>query len=254
MKVITSTDRLLEIVDRNHQYLWGLLLAIPFLTIGCIVGAATVKVTTLACQRELDRLECQRSISGILGTEKDRIPGRLQSIATVKTSGVGIILGTTTGKVELAPYRTFVTSQHFENAARIEAFIKDPKQTTIRIEQDDRWLNILWSGNFIIGGLTIGLFALAIPIYISCTLDRDCDRVTLNKKYLLYGNRQTVLPLSTIEQAKLKELIWVRNREPVYNIELISIGAKKVSLSVPSTNLSHYQQIVDAIEHFLATV
>jgi hypothetical protein len=251
MKIVASSDRLLEIVDRNHQCLWGLLLAIPFITVGCMVSAATVKITTLECQRELARLECQRSISGILGTEKEQIPGRLESVTTVTNSGVGLVLGTTTGKVELAPYRTFVTSQHFKNAARIEAFLKDPNQTTIRVEQDDRGINILWSGNFIIGGLTIGLFALAIPIQINCTFDRDCDRVTLNKKYLIYSNRQTVLPLSTIKQARLKELLWVRNREPFYSIELIPVTTKKISFSVPSVNLSQYQQIVDAIEHFL---
>jgi hypothetical protein len=251
MKIVESNDRSLEIVDRNHQYLWGLLLAIPFITIGSIVGAATIKVTSLECQRDRDIIECQRSISGILGTEQERIPGRLQSVSTVTKSGVGLVLGTTTGTVELAPYRAFVTSQHFENADRIAAFLKNPQQTTIRIEQDDRWINSLWSGNFLVGGLTIALFALAIPTQISCKFDRDRDRVILDKKYLLYGDRQTMLPLSTIKQARLTELIWVRNREPVYSIELMPIDTKKISFSVPSTNLAQYQQIVDAIEHFL---
>ena len=251
MKIVESNDRLLEIVNRNHQYRWGLLLAIPFIAIGLIKGIATIKVTTLECHRDRDSIECQRSISGIFGTEKDRIPGRLQSVSTVTTSGKGLVLETTTEQLELAPYRTFVTSQHFENADRIAAFLKDPQQTTIRIEQDDRWLNILGNGGFLVAGFTLALFAVAIPIQISCRFDRAGDRITLDKKYLLYGDRQTVLPLSTIKQAKLKELIWVRSREPVYSIELIPVATKKISFSVPSTNLSQYQQVVDAIERFL---
>ena len=250
MKIVESNDRLLEIVDRNHQYLGGLLLAIPFIAGGLIVGTATIKVTTLECQRDRDLIECQRSISGILGTEKDQIPGRLRSVSTVTTSGRGLVLETTNGQLELAPYRTFVTSQHFKNADRIAAFLEDPQQTTIKIEQDDRWLNILGNGGFLVAGFTLALCAVAIPIQISCRFDRAGDRITLDKKYLLYGDRQTVLPLSTIKQARLKELIWVRSREPVYNIELIPLATKKISFSVPSTNLSQYQQIVDAIDRF----
>jgi hypothetical protein len=254
VKIVEHTDRYLELTNQNHQCLWGLLFATPFIVIGLILTTATVKVTTLECQRtEGNRIDCQRTISGILATEKDLIPGQLRSVTTVKTSGTGVVLRTSIGTVELAPYRTFVTSTHDRTAARLNAFLKDPQQATIRVEQDDRWTNLLWYGYFVFAGIVIGLFALAIPVQMSCKLDLDTDRVIVAKKYLLYGDRQLVLPLSTVKNALVRELLISvsGNRQPLYTIDLIPITAKKVSLSVSSQNLSECQQIVDKIDRFV---
>jgi hypothetical protein len=73
-----------------------------------------------------------------LGSTTDKIPGQLQTATVVKAGGTGVVLDTTTGKVELATYRVFVTNKHQETADRLNAFLKDPQQTTVRVEQDDR--------------------------------------------------------------------------------------------------------------------
>ena len=135
----------------------------------------------------------------------------------------------------------------------MNAFLRDPQQATIRVEQDDRWINFLWHGNFIIGGVISALFSLAIPVQMRCKFERDIDRVTIDKKYLLYGNRQLILPLSTVKNALVRELLfsisW--NRQPLYTIDLMPSAVKKVSLSVSSQNLSEYQQIVNKIDRFV---
>lgn len=254
MKVVKDTDRYLELVSQNSRCLWGLLFAIPFITVGLVATAATVKVTTLECQRTGgNQIDCQRTIVGILSTEKDRIPGQLQTVTTVKTSGTGVVLRTSTGEVNLAPYRAIVTDSQDRTTDRLNAFLRDPQQATVRVEQDDRWTNFLWDGNFIIGGVISALFSLAIPVQMRCKFERDIDRITIDKKYLLYGDRQLILPLSTVKNALVRELLFSISwdRQPLYTIDLMPIAVKKVSLSVSSQNLSEYQQIVNKIDRFV---
>ncbi|PSB03482.1 hypothetical protein [Merismopedia glauca] len=252
MKIIEHNDRSLHIADRNRQCLWGLLFATPFIAISLGVTVLTAKLITLECQRlESRQIECQRTVTGIFGAEKDRIPGNLKTATTIKTSGIGVVLETTKGRVELAPYRAFVTDRIDKTVDRLNAFIKNPQQATISVEQDDRWANYLGSVNFFIGGMAIAFGALAIPVGMSCKLDRNSGEVIIAKKYWLYGDRQMVLPLSKIDRALVRELPFSLNRKSVYNIHLVPSAGKKVSLSVPSQNLSQYQEIVDVTNDFL---
>jgi hypothetical protein len=252
MEIIEKTDRALHIIDQNRQCLWGLLFATPFLLLGLGSIVLTAKVITLECQRSASsQVECERSIAGILGTEKDRIPGFLKSAKTVKTSGTGAVLSTTKGEIELAPYRAFVTDRVNKTVDRLNIFIKDIQQPKISIEQDDRWANSLWSINFSIGGMAIALVALAIPLRMSCRFDRNSGEAIVDKKYLLYGDRQTKLTLTTIDRSLVKKLPFHINNKSVYIIHLIPSVEKKVSLSVPSPDLSHYQEIVDLINSYI---
>ncbi|AFY92039.1 hypothetical protein [Chamaesiphon minutus] len=254
MKIVEHTERYLELANQNRRCLWGLLFATPFVVIGSIATALTVKVTTLTCQRAPgNQIDCQRTIAGILGTERELIPGNLKSVKTVKTSGTGVVLGTSQGEVNLAPYKAFVTDSQYRTADRLNAFLKNPQQQTISVEQDDRWINFLWSGNFIVGGLVIGLYSLQIPLQMSCKFQHDLDRVTIDKKYLLYGDRKTVLPLSTIKQAQVRELLFSisGDRQPLYTIDLATTDAKQVSLSVSSKNLTECQRLVNIVDRFV---
>lgn len=254
MKISEHTDRYLEITNQNRRCLWGLLFATPFIIAGLIASVATVKVTTLTCHRNPgNQIDCQRTISGILGTEYEIFLGQLKSVKTIDTKGTGIVLTTSNGDVKLSPYQGFVTSSQYRTADRLNAFIKDPQQSTIRVEQDDRWLNLLWSGNFIVGGVVIALYAVGIPTQISCKFQRDLDRVTLDKKYLLYGDRQTALPLSTIKHARVREILFSMSgdRQPLYTIDLIPMAARKVSLSVASKDSIECQRLVNIIDRFV---
>jgi hypothetical protein len=252
MKIIEQTDRILHIADQNHQCLWGLLFATPFLLLGLGSIVLTAKVITLECQRDVSsQIVCQRSIAGIFGTEEAQIPGFVRSVKTVKTSGKGAVLSTTKGEIELAPYRAFATDRVNKTVDRLNAFIADPQQTKISIEQDDRWANSLWSINFLIGGMAIAFGALAIPLRMSCRFDRYSGDATIDKKYLLYGDRQAKLPLATIDRSLVSTLPFNLNHRSVYSIHLISKAGEKNSLSVPTQNLSQYREIVDRIDAFL---
>lgn len=255
MKIVESTDRYLELTNQNRRCLEILPFAVPFIIVGLVIIAGTVQTTTLECQRTKgNQIGCQRTTTGILGAVKDSIPGELRSVKTVTTKRAGIILGTTTGEVELTPYRASVTSSQEPIAERLNAFLNNPQQVTIRVEQDDRWIDLLESSYFLIWGAAIALYALAIPTRMSCQLDRDADRVTIDKKYLLYGHRQTILPLPTIKQAQVKELLYSimsGGRQPLYTIDLIPFDAKKVSLSVSIESLTKCQHLVDKIDRFL---
>jgi hypothetical protein len=254
MKIIEQTDQHLLITDQNYKFRWGLLFATPFLLIGLVSLATVVKVVKLECQRTTgQQVTCQRNITGLLGTIKDQIPGDIKTATVVKNSGVGVVLETTTGKSELAPYRTLVTSQHDRTVDRLNSFLQDSQQATIQVEQDDRWINLLWSGNFLLGGLGAALLALAIPMQMSCRFDRSQNQVVLNKKYWLYGDRQQLLALPEIQEAQVRslQLALSINRQSMYGLQLVTNAAQKISFSVPSPNLSDYQEVASAINQFL---
>jgi hypothetical protein len=252
MKIVEHTKQSLELADQNRQCLWGLLFAAPFLTISLGIAMATAKVVTLECQRTVvTQISCQRNVAGILGTITDQIPGQLQTAMVVKSSGTGVVLNTTSGKVELAPYRSMVMDRHYETVDRLNAFVKNSQKTNIRVEQDDRLGNSLFILNFLVGGVGVALVSLAIPLQMSCKFDQSNNQVTLNKKYLLYGNRQQVLPLAEIQQVKLNKRLYYINHKPVYNLKLVTVAKKNISLSVPGQDLSKYQEIVDVTNDFL---
>jgi hypothetical protein len=252
MKIVEHTKQSLELADQNRQCLWGLLFAAPFLTISLGIAMATAKVVTLECQRTVvTQISCQRNVAGILGTITDQIPGQLQTAMVVKSSGTGVVLNTTSGKVELAPYRSMVMDRHYETVDRLNAFVKNSQKTNIRVEQDDRLGNSLFILNFLVGGVGVALVSLAIPLQMSCRFDRSNNQVALNKKYLLYGNRQQVLPLAEIQQVKLNKRLYYINHKPVYNLKLVTVAKKNISLSVPGQDLSKYQEIVDVTNDFL---
>jgi hypothetical protein len=63
---------------------------------------------------------------------------------------------------------------------------------------------------------------------------------------------RTERTLEIIDRAQLRELLfYLISREPVYTIDLIPKSGKKVSLSVPSTNLAVYQQTIDTANDFI---
>jgi hypothetical protein len=255
MNIVEHTDQSLNIADQNRQCLWGLLFTAPFLSIGLGLALATAKIVALECQRpDSTQVTCQRIVTGILGTTTDRIPGQLQTATVVKAGGTGVVLGTTNGKVELAPYHVFVTNKHQETADRLNSFLKDPQQATIRVEQDDRLGNSLFIGNFLLGSLGIVILSLRIPLKMSCRFDRPNDQVTITKKYL-YGERQEILPISTIQQAQIERYFFYISvdKRNAYNLKLIHINGAKVSLSVPSQDLELYQEIADTTNHFLTS-
>ncbi len=253
MKIVEHTDQSLHIADQNHQCLWGLLFATPFLAIGLGMALATAKIVTLECQRpDTTQITCQRTVTGILGTTIDRIPGQLQTATVVKAGGAGVVMGTTTGKVELAPYHVFVTNKHQETADRLNAFLQDPQQANVRVEHDDRLANSLFIGNFLLGSLGIAIASLAIPLKMNCKFDRPSDQVTITKKYL-YGERQTILPLSTIQQSQVGKCFFYlsADKHSAYSLKLIQVNSQKISLAVPSQNLELYQEIADITNTFL---
>lgn len=253
MKIQENTERVLHITDKNRKCIWGLLFATPFLSVGVAAIVLTAKVITLDCQRmPSSQIECQRSIAGILGTETERISGTLKSAAVSKKNGKGAVLRTTEGWIRLAPYPAFVTDRLNNTVDRLNAFIKDPQQTKISIEQDDRWANLPWSLNFVAAGAAISFVSLAIPLRMSCRFDRNNGEATIDKKYLVYGNRQTKLPLSAVERSQMGESLFKINHKSVYTIHLIPTNRPKISLSVPSQKLSQYEEVVDAINKFVS--
>jgi hypothetical protein len=89
---------------------------------------------------------------------------------------------------------------------------------------------------------------------MNCRFDRPSDQVTITKKYL-YGERQTILPLSIIQQAQIGRCFFYVsvNKRNAYDLNLIQNNGRKISLLVPGQDLERYQEIADTTNHFLGT-
>jgi hypothetical protein len=252
MNVVELTGQSLHLADQNRKCLQGLLLNILWLV--AVFGScfSSAKTVTLECQRnDSTQITCQRTITGISGSTTDRIPGQLQKATYNKADGLGVLLATTTGKMELVPHDIKFMNKQKETADRLNNFLKDPQQATIRVEQNN---NLLLNHPFVPFMLLayLGNFSyfLAIPLKVSCKFDRFSDKVTITKKYL-YGERQTIWPLSTTQQAQIHQCLLYINHRANYQIELIQLNGKTISFAFPSHDLEQYKAIVNTTNDFL---
>jgi hypothetical protein len=109
----------------------------------------------------------------------------------------------------------------------------------------------LFIANFLAAGLGISIASLTIPLTMNCKFDRPSDQVTITKKYCLYGERQTILPLSTIQEAQISKSFLRLNKRDTYDLKLLQSDGKKTSLAVPGQNSELYQEIIAVTNHFL---
>lgn len=251
MKIVEQTPNELKLEDRNRQWLWGVLFGTPFVAIGSLIITLVSTVTTLTCQRiELTKTTCQRITSGILGTAIAPIPGQVSGASVIVASGVGVVLKTTNGAVELVNHRIWVGEKHYQIANQINALANDSKQNTWQVSLDDRWEGLLWGANFLLPGIAIMLASLAIPMEVGCIFDKTSDLMTLEKRYRLFGTRFTQHRLAEIQKVEVIQLP-ISNKNPLYVVRLNLTSNKKMALSPFSSDRDRYQTIVTEIERFL---
>ncbi len=253
MNIIEQTSTTLKFEDRNQQWLWGVLLGIPNIAIGFCIAVAGGNVTTLECLRtEPAQMTCERTIVGLLGTQTNLIPGQVTGASVTTASGIGVELNTSKGQVELVNHRMFVGKKHYQIADNINTFVNNPdRQPRFKIQQDDRWDELIYGGWFFLPGLVVILYSLAIPIKVLCNFDQILGQMTLEKKYRLFGMKfTTIQKLAEIEYAKVTQLP-IPNRNPLYVVNLEFTSAKPIALSPPTRDQKQCQTIVEAINKFL---
>jgi hypothetical protein len=252
MNSIQQTSTQLTVENSNRQWLWGVLFGIPFVAVGLGITTFSASVTTLECQRtKPTQINCQRTITGILGTEITVIPGQVTGASVITASGVGVVLSTSKGSMQLTQQRQFVRDTQREIASNINAFIRDTPQSNFKIQQDDRWQGWLTGANFFLPGMAIIGVSLTIPIYVLCDFDKSSGLLTLEKRYRLFNTKGVnQYKLVDTQHVEVKQLP-IANRPPIYVVRLTLISTKSMALSPPSRDRQECQTLANTINRFL---
>ncbi|MFN6486227.1 MULTISPECIES: hypothetical protein [unclassified Nostoc] len=252
MNIIEQTSTKLKFQTNDQQWLWGVLFGLPFVAIGFGIAIVTSNLTTLECQRtKPNQMTCQRTIAGLLGTETTFIPGQLTGAYVMTASGTGVVLNISKiQKVELVSHRVIVREKHSQIANEINAFIHNPQQPALKIQQDDRWEGFFSGVVFFLPGIGVILQSLTIPMQVLCDFDKISGLITLKKRYQLFGTFTTEKKLTEIQQVEVIQ-VPLPTRIPWYLVQLQLISAQSIFLSAPTRDRQQCQIIVNAINQFL---
>jgi hypothetical protein len=134
-----------------------------------VAGLAAIvfggELATLTCQRlEPTQGSCQFVRSRLLGSDETTIPlnqlqgAKVDVIAFSKRDAYRVVLLTDGGKVPFTTASSGGAEEKQKNADRINAFISNSGKTSLRVQQDDRWLAYPFGGIFVLlgGGVVLG--------------------------------------------------------------------------------------------------
>jgi hypothetical protein len=253
MQIIEETSTKLRLEDKNWQWLWGIIFSIPFVIVGLLIIAATSNLTKLECQRNnTNKITCRRIIISLLGTETTRLPGQLKEATVVTEYGTGVVLYTSysINPIELVNHRVLVREKHYQITNTINAFINNPQQLGLKIQQDDRWSGFLEGIVFLLPGIAIIFKSLAIPKQIFCDFDKSSDKIIIKKQHQFLGMFTQQAKLTEVLKASVTQ-IPLATRTPWYLIQLELKLGKLISLSSPTRDYKHYQHIVNTINYLI---
>ncbi len=130
-----------------------------FVVAGLAVMVVFGELATLTCQRvEPTQGRCQFVRSRLLGSNEKTIPlNQLQSATVdVNKSSKGdtyrVVLLTDAGQVSFTTASSSGAEEKQKNADQINAFIANSGKTSLRVQQDDRWIAYPFGGFFILLG------------------------------------------------------------------------------------------------------
>ncbi|MBD2435602.1 hypothetical protein [Nostoc sp. FACHB-110] len=253
MQIIEQTSTKLSLEDNNWQWLWGIMFSIPFVTVGLLIITTTSNLTKLECQRNnSNAITCQRTIISLFGTEITRLPGQLKKAAVVTEHGTGVVVYTSSGigAIELVNHRVFIKEKHYKITETINAFINNPQQLGLKIQQDDRWSGFLEGMVFLLPSIAIIFQSLAIPKQIFCQFDKSSDQIIIKKQHQALGIFTQITKLSEVLKVSVTQMP-LASRTPWYLIQLELKLGKLVSISSPTRDYKRYQQIVNTINYFI---
>lgn len=260
MEIVKSDSQVLHIVShRSIRIPYSLMFYGLFWTVIGIFGLISAKLTTLECDRQSNprRIECVRSMVNSMGWKTtEKIPGDLQAakIDRVKSmTSVQLLTtaGLTTG-IHSSPNEQLIIA----NTIKLNDFIKNERETQIKIEQDDGQQPLLISSFVIAFGLFWLYPILRASQKVTCRFDKSLDRVFIDTKYLSHIKIQEISQLSKIKKVSLKESLGTLRfyRQPadkVFEILLIIDYNKSYSISTLITKPEPYSKIIKEIEQFL---
>ena len=233
-------------------------LGMPNLLFGLCIILIFSPLSTLECQRvEPTQGSCQLVNSSLLGSNETKIPlNQLQSAKVdVSTDSegdntYGVVLLTNSGEISMS-VGTSDADEKQKNAARINAFINNPEEISLHVQQDNREFGYLLGGisGLIGAGLMFGSL-LYREFIVSYTFDKALDLVRLKRQTFLH-TKVTELSLREINQVDIKEKTD-SDGDKTYSVWLNLKSGEHISLSLQGiTDKQNNQKIAECIRQFL---
>ncbi|HIK18625.1 MAG TPA: hypothetical protein IGS53_25555 [Leptolyngbyaceae cyanobacterium M33_DOE_097] len=257
MKIVENTASTLKL-KAQFQTLgtFGVLFGLPFL-VGGIIAALTIgQRSLLTCDRlEPKQVECELKTNSFLAERTMRIPvGHLQGAEVEVNDGddgdtYRVALITQGGRVPLTEvYSAGIGFNHRGKVEQINAFLQNPEQMTLTVQEDYRWFAYLFGGIFVIVGGVIVFASLTAPFPVDCTFDKRSGQAKLRQRSLIATHVQEYR-LHEVKEARLVESTD-SDGDTVYRAQLVLRSGKEISIDFLGA-VADKQNIVDVINTFL---
>jgi hypothetical protein len=257
LQIVEQTPTILKLQAKGDSIrLFLLLLGIPFFLAGLPIIIFFGKLTTLKCARlEATQVACELTTSSLLGGHITPIPtGQLRGAEVeVNESSDGdtyrVALLTKNNSIPLSSVYSSGEEGKREKADQINAFIRNPGETSLIIQQDDRWFAYPFGGIFTLVGGGIILSSLMLKLETSCIFDKGLGRMYLNRQNILKKEETREYMLHEIKEAIVVEGTD-KEGDIVYNTKLILSSGEQITLPTSGVSSNHYE-ITQSINRFL---
>ena len=256
MNIIHETPT--QLILRHRPFiLWllGSLLTI----VGVVIIILFSKTSSLICERGLpDEGHCELKHSHFFISKQIGFSvNDLKDVQVVKShnrwlNGIQspeyrLILITPTEKIAITPYGTTERTEQDAMAAKINRFLNNVNQTTLIIEQDNRWLIFLIGGILII----IGLLAELSQI-VTVTFDKEVGSFKIERQGLL-GTQLIEHSMEDITEVKLKISSYFNSKTMLYQV-IMELSPNETILLTSNNSIgkARKQKIVDEIRDFIS--
>ena len=256
MQITEQTARVLSLqIQRPPSWVEVIgALTVPaiFLGLGLVYILVTGKLTTLKCDRiEPTQVNCEITLSGLLGNQTTQIKQLQGAEVKERLDSDGdnhrVLLITQEGKIPITNLRTSRILREDSNIAKINTFIHNSAESSLKIQEDDRWIAYpVGIMLMLVGG---GVLPLMIKLHkplMSCVFDKDSGWVYLQYQNMFLQSESKQEKLDAIERVQIVETPG-SDIDEIYDTQLILKSGATISLGL----LSKPKEIVTVINHFL---
>lgn len=249
-----------KLVLKSVPWLWWLL-GCGLWGVGILISMVIATVTTFTCDRTLQPPQCELTNQNLLSKEQERF--NLEDLKQAEVSSrssrrsrnrrssssyrVALQVGDRT--LFLTPYSSFNSLHYSGQAHRINQFINDASQPSLRVTDSAVWVAVLIFAMFSLVGCTLLLSEIVI-----CDFDKRLGvwKVTRSN---LRGTRQKQYPLADIVTVQLQtssESSKTKKSNSVYRVVIqLESGESVPFQSMYTFNRRGHRRIVERVQTFL---
>jgi hypothetical protein len=242
----TTHLRLSTLYTISQQRSWMIQLSLGCLVISGILFQVTGSQITLSCQRRSPKFtHCDLTILRLFTKDSIGIPNLRGAKVESDDGTYRIALLTGEEKIPFdSVYTNLNWSKKHSDADAINEFVKNPQQNSLTIQDDTRWLSLIFGGVM----LWLAVACIMLPSQADCYLDKTTGQLSLKKISLIWTSIEQY-PLREIKSIKLIESTD-SDGDKTYTTQIVLSSNRKIFLNLLDSSTPP-DQIVQALHKFL---